>query len=155
MNYRMLLMVLALWLSLPAGAQTPESDEVTAYRSAVKLQSQGRFDEAVLLYKKALKIATKDASYYYSLGTCLQARHDLSDALNSYEKAAELAPYEPVYKLVAAQVRKEMADPFVRHGLNLEQAGLIKEAQVEYEKANRISPGIHPSPSVPHNEHPI
>jgi tetratricopeptide (TPR) repeat protein len=83
-----------------------------AYESAVKLQQEGKLDEAIAEYKKALAI-NNDASIWYSLGTAYQAKNDIDQALESYLKASALNPKENAYKQLIKQMRQTKAAPLL------------------------------------------
>ncbi|HXM09823.1 MAG TPA: tetratricopeptide repeat protein [Terriglobales bacterium] len=55
------------------------------------LAKQARYDEAILQYEEAVKIAP-DALAYFSLGSALEGQHKLSQAADAYHKTLTLAP---------------------------------------------------------------
>jgi tetratricopeptide (TPR) repeat protein len=55
------------------------------------LAKQARYDEAILQYKEAVKIAP-NALAYFSLGSALEQQHKLSQAADAYHKTLTLAP---------------------------------------------------------------
>ncbi len=127
---------------LTQAKQSVQSGAATdAYNEAVKLQDAQKYDDAINQYLKAISASPNEASFYYSLGTCYQAKNDLTNALNSYNKAYTLNPKEPAYVQVIKQVKESMAAPYLESAYkkqttkddkgNYDIAGAI----VDYEKA--------------------
>ena len=84
-----------------------------AYNNAVTLQQSEKYDEALAEYNKAIEASPGDASYYYSRGTCYQAKGDLDSALKDYDKAISINPNEQSFKDAANGVRSAQAGPLL------------------------------------------
>jgi tetratricopeptide (TPR) repeat protein len=56
------------------------------------LQEQGRLDEAITSYQKAISIKPDIAEAYYNLGTVLKGRGKLNEAVTSFQKAISIKP---------------------------------------------------------------
>ena len=56
---------------------------------AYKLCQKGRFNEAVILYKKSLEIENESITYY-NLGTVYAELEMIDDEINAYENAIKL-----------------------------------------------------------------
>jgi predicted O-linked N-acetylglucosamine transferase (SPINDLY family) len=67
----------------------------------IALQDQGKLEEAIASYEKALSLKPDDASAYNNMGIALQDQGKLEEAIASYEKALSLKPDD-----VAAQSQK-------------------------------------------------
>ncbi|MBI4533729.1 MAG: tetratricopeptide repeat protein, partial [Candidatus Melainabacteria bacterium] len=93
--------------------QKQSAEASTAFDAAVKLQQENKFDEAIAEYKKAIALSSNDQSYWYSLGTCYQAKGDNDEAINSYSKASALNPQEASYKQLIKQLKAAKAAPLL------------------------------------------
>ncbi len=95
-------------------AQQKQSSEAdNAFQAAIKLQQDNKFDEAVEQYKKAIALQPDNANYWYSLGTCYQAKNDVDNGIAAYTKASVLNPKEPTYKQYIKQLKQTKAGPLV------------------------------------------
>ncbi len=104
-----------------------------AYNNAVKLQQEGKLDEAIAQYQEALKAQGNEASFWYSLGTAYQAKSDFDQALASYQKAEQLNPKEQAYKKLVKELKGAKAAPL------LESA--FKKQTTKDDKGNFDLPG--------------
>lgn len=103
---------------LSTSAQVKASAQASgAFNDAVALQQANKFDEAIAKYNEAITSTPNEPSYYYSLGTCYQAKEDYDNALKNYEKAYSLNPKEPAYKQVITQLRAAKAAPLVNSAI--------------------------------------
>jgi tetratricopeptide (TPR) repeat protein/SAM-dependent methyltransferase len=76
-----------------ADSGAPARDEAGAYNAqAALLQRQGRYDEAVASYRKALAISPDVAELHFNLGTALHDQGRVDDAIACYRRALELKP---------------------------------------------------------------
>ena len=78
---------------------------------AVTLKEQGKLDEAIASYTKALSLKPDYAEAYYNMGNALQEQGKLDEAIEAYTKALELKPdyAEPYYNMGAASQRARQA----------------------------------------------
>jgi tetratricopeptide (TPR) repeat protein len=83
------------------------------FNDAVKLQGDGKLDEALAKYDAALARNPNSDSVWYSKGTCLQAKNDLDGAIKCYQKAVALNPKEPSYKKVLKDAQGAAAAPYL------------------------------------------
>lgn len=131
---------------LATSAQVKASSQASgAFNDAVALQQAQKYDEAIAKYNEAIAATPNDPSYYYSLGTCYQAKEDYDSALKNYEKAYSMNPKEPAYKQVITQLRQAKAAPLVNSAIEkqtkpdasgkVDMAGAI----ADYEAALKIS----------------
>jgi tetratricopeptide (TPR) repeat protein len=56
------------------------------------LKEQGRLEQAIAEYRKALQLNPNDPAFYYSLGNVLRETEHLDEAIAAYHKAIELDP---------------------------------------------------------------
>jgi tetratricopeptide (TPR) repeat protein len=89
----------------------------TAYTDAVALQQASKFDEAIAKYKEAIVASPNEAAYYYSMGTCYQAKNDMDNAMVNYQKANQLNPKEPAYVQLITQLKQAKAQPLVNSAI--------------------------------------
>lgn len=73
--------IAALTKNVMATQKIPTQSEIksgqeaqTAYEQAIKLQQDGKFDDALPLYQKACAAVPTESAYWYALGTCYQAQ---------------------------------------------------------------------------------
>src|SRR5262249_42547464 len=69
-----------------------EMRAITEANVGTELQVQGKFDEAIALYRAALARDPNDALTYSNLGTALKAKGQLDEAVAQYRRALDLAP---------------------------------------------------------------
>jgi tetratricopeptide (TPR) repeat protein len=99
---------------------------LTRSRIAASLQKQGRLDEAIYHYKRALRLNPNIVEIYLSLGDALRAKGEFAEAIFLYNKALRIAP-----NLI--ELHNNLA-------LTLMASGKLAEAAKEYEKILRIQP---------------
>jgi tetratricopeptide (TPR) repeat protein len=95
-------------------------------------------------YKSAIAAQPNEASFYYAMGTCYQAKNDLDLAIENYKKAIGLDAKEATYKQTLKQATQLKAQPLVDSAIkkqttkdakgNFDLAGAI----ADYEAALRI-----------------
>ena len=94
---------------------------------AFSLKNAGRPEEAIILYKKALRLSpTSDSWYVCDLGTCYSMLGRYEEAISAYKRAINLNPESPLYHAVLA------ANYFL--------TGREMEARAEIAKALEIDP---------------
>ncbi|MBK8222743.1 MAG: tetratricopeptide repeat protein [Candidatus Obscuribacter sp.] len=110
-----------------------------AFNEAVQLQTDKKYDEAIAKYQEALKSFPNEASYYYSLGTCYQAKEDYDNAIAQYEKARNLNPKEPAYPQLIKQLKQAKAAPLVNSAIEKQtQKNDVPGAIADYEASLKI-----------------
>ena len=123
-----------------------QGEASTAYDAGIKLQTDGKLDEAIEQYKKALAVSPKEPSYYYALGTAYQGKAatdpaSLDLAIENYKKAVGLAPKEATYKQTLTAAYAAKAAPLVQSAI-AKQTNATKPdlpgAIADYEAALKI-----------------
>jgi len=90
------------------------------------LKDQGKLDEAIAAYNKALSIKPDYAEAYYNMGNALQDQGKLDEAIAAYNKALSIKP--------------DYADAYNNMGNALKDQGKLDEAIAAYNKALSIKP---------------
>jgi len=67
------------------------------YNQGLDYFAQGKQDQAIEEFKKALAIDSRDAEIYMALSMSLQRRNDMESALEAAQKAVEYNPNEPLF----------------------------------------------------------
>ena len=65
---------------------------VTEINLGAELQAQGRTDEAIAHYRRAIALAPDDFSAHLNLGSALRLRGQTADAIDAYHRALSLRP---------------------------------------------------------------
>jgi len=91
------------------------------------LKDQGKCDEAIEYYEKAIEIDPQFAKAWHGKGTALASLGDFKGSLKSYDEALEIDPKD-------AEVWRHKADA-------LQSMGMLDEAVNAYNEAIRHSPG--------------
>lgn len=81
----------------PASEIVQISEATDLFNQALELHSAKKFDEALLLYRKAVDLQPKNANFLYGLGTLYSYKKEYDEAIQLFEKAAGLAPKEADY----------------------------------------------------------
>lgn len=129
-NVVILLLLIALGVSagnLPVQAQhdTSTDDAVEHFNKGNALYGEGKYDEAIEQFKKALDHNPKDASSHFGLGNSYFLKKDYKTALGHYKQVVELKP--------------DYAKVHYAMGLAYRRLGLKDEAQKEFEQYNSLS----------------
>ena len=139
---------------------TPNSGQVHNSLAST-LQSQGRLDEAISHYRRALQARPYDALVYNNLGAALEAKGNLSEAIACYYKALKLLPdcdeayynlgialhsqgdsNQAIYNLrKAISINPDYADAHNNLGIILSKQGRLDEAITHFQKAVRLKSG--------------
>ncbi len=90
------------------------------------LQAQGKLDEAVAIYKKAIAIKPGSADAHYNLGNALKEQGKLDEAVANYQQAISINPD-------FAQAHHNLA-------YALQEQGRMEEAVASYQKAISVNP---------------
>lgn len=77
----------------PPAAKT--TIQIMPFKDVVKLQEQGRLDEAALGYRRILLVKPDDAPSWLNLGTLLRAQNKFDAALACTHRAIQLQPNNP------------------------------------------------------------
>jgi len=92
----------------------------------VALYNQGRYNESLKAYDKAIKISPRNAVIWTNKGAALASLGKYNDALEAYDKAIEIDP--------------KYADAWYNKGVALDAQGKYDEAMQAYDKALEINP---------------
>jgi len=120
-------------------ADEQEKFVADAFKQAVTLQSQGKYNEAITIYEKlALEKATDDA-LFFNLGAAYQALGQSTQALLNYKKAYGLNPktsYQDAIK--ALEISK--ADQLLAKAIELQSHAENQEAIANYKEVIKLVP---------------
>jgi predicted O-linked N-acetylglucosamine transferase (SPINDLY family) len=142
----------------PANLQTVEN----FCNTGNQLKTQGRFDEAIASYKKALEIEPQNAEIYNLLAEVYFSQKKLPEALGCCHRAIEIKPdLAPAYKILgnilqtqgrmeaaldaytkALELNPDFAEAYINQGSILSKLDRNQEAIVCLEKAIAIKPNI-------------
>jgi len=120
MNRRMIIvlsLVAVVTVGLSAGIYLmagvdPETKRDQFVESAREYFAQGKIDEAIIMYKNALKTVPSSPDAHYGLGLGLMRKADYRGAFGAFRRAVDLNPemVQPRYQLanfyLAGQARK-------------------------------------------------
>jgi len=82
-------------------------DEVALFSYAVALKREGKYDEAIEIYKKL--IAEKsDPRFYNNLANCYVAKTDMEEAKQFYEKSFQIKPLVSAYYNMSQVLRRTL-----------------------------------------------
>jgi tetratricopeptide (TPR) repeat protein len=83
----------------------------------VILADEGRYDEAITHYRKAISIKPTYARAYNNLGTSLTLKGQFQEAIESYQQSLEIRPAEPQthYNLAVTYARVQRYDLTIEH----------------------------------------
>ena len=90
-------------------SRTSEGSEAWNARG-IQLRNQGKLEEAVECYGKAIRIDPRSAAIHNNLGLALRDLHRLDDAMAAYQRALELMPGSAAVRSNIATVLKDMGD---------------------------------------------
>ncbi|MFH1614346.1 MAG: tetratricopeptide repeat protein [Planctomycetota bacterium] len=122
-------------------ALTPDAAPPIHYNLAVALQSEGKVDEAIIHYNKALQFKpdyTKLSAYgenmtrqsisaaHYNLGVAFQTKGRLNEAISHYREALKLKP--------------NLAEAYNNLGNIFQSQGKFEQAIIHYRKALKFKP---------------
>jgi tetratricopeptide (TPR) repeat protein len=134
---------------------------ITEHNLGAALQSEGRFDDAIEHYRRAVAIRPDYAPAHSNMGAAFRAKGDVSEAIASYERALSLRPDYPEahYNLANAFLDHGQPDEAIEHfrralpsmaasadvhnnlGIALATKGQSEEAIAEFREALRLEPG--------------
>jgi tetratricopeptide (TPR) repeat protein len=130
-RFRMKAAVLASIAAVAFGANWPvlsaeTLEAVSETNLAVALQEQGRLDEALAHYRRAVAIKADYAPAFNNMGVALQAKGELAQAVATYQRAIALKPDFP--------------DAHTNLGIALMAGGKPDEAVAEFRHALDLDP---------------
>ncbi|HEY9784708.1 MAG TPA: tetratricopeptide repeat protein [Candidatus Obscuribacterales bacterium] len=113
-----------------------------AYDAAIKLQQEGKYDEAIAKYQEAIKGAPNRADIIYALGTCYHNKNDLDNAIDTYKKALAIDPKLADAKKFMIAALQAKAAPLVDAAIKKQTAATpdLPGAVIDYENALKINP---------------
>jgi tetratricopeptide (TPR) repeat protein len=134
---------------------------ITETNLAAALQENGRIDEALVHYRRAIAIESGYAPAYNNLGTALRASGRVGEAIDAYERSLQKLPDYPDahYNLANALLEQGRSDEAAAHlriasrslptsagvhnnlGKALADKGWLEEAAVELRQAVALEPG--------------
>jgi len=92
------------------------------------LGDMGRYDEAIVHYRRALELQGGFAEWHYNLAYALQLRGSYDEAIEHYQRAVSLD--------------KNFAEAYINLGVSYEKGGRISEATDCYRRAVEIKPDL-------------
>ena len=104
----------------------PATDFYRAYNVAWEQAQKGRYEEAIVQWKKALELNPGEASVHLNLGVALARAGKADDAIEEYRKALEINPND--------------AEVYYRLGMSLADMGRFDEAIANYQKGLELRP---------------
>jgi tetratricopeptide (TPR) repeat protein len=136
------------------------SDGAEALQRGLALQSEGKIDDAVALFREAARIDPDSAKAYRALGRALEGQGRLEEAVAAYLQVARIHPggaeaYLSLGRASREQVqldravaflresirlRPDSSDAFAQLGLALTDQGLEEEAENAFRAALRLKP---------------
>ncbi len=112
--------------------------------AALKFHAEGKYDEAIEQYVKALEVNPHDAKLHYNIGTAFQAKEDFEHAEKAYNKALELEPTNENAKqalgLLNKQVTQKKVQELSSRAIELQNSSNYQEAITTYLAAISINP---------------
>jgi len=116
-------------------AQAPVTDPAELVKLARKLNADGKQDEALGLYEKAIKLDPKAFDAYLGTGIALDLKGDLARARTSLQKAIDLAP-----EAAQPQVLSAMAVSYAFES-NAAEAAKYYQRQYDLQMKNKALDG--------------
>ncbi len=103
------------------------SEVRVAFEAGLKLAQEGKYDEAIVEYRKALEKDPEQANIHGNLAEALSQTEKFDEALAEYQKAIELKPDDSAL--------------YTNMGVLLTKMGKQQESQEAFKKAAAINPG--------------
>ncbi len=162
-------------LVTPAAAATLEKpgDRERYYRlvsDGRKLEWDGRYSEAAVIFEEAIKLLPDDAAAYVELGQNYRARRDYAEAEDLFEKALQVDPknysafealgmsyrergdlekvFELSQRILKSGIENDVFYGFI--GTAYRERGLLEEADEFFKKAEKFRSTYY-SPATRHN----
>ncbi|NER01930.1 MAG: tetratricopeptide repeat protein, partial [Okeania sp. SIO3C4] len=112
-----------------SGVTTSSKSPKDFYLEGEAKLKQGKLDEAIACYKKAIDLDSEQYMYYHRLGNALTSQRKLDEAIDYYHLALKLNP--------------NSGWSYYHLGIVLQSQGKLEEAIPCYQKALKIEPGIN------------
>lgn len=106
---------------------------ISEHNLATALQENGRVDEAVAHYKRALTMQPDYAPAFNNLGTALMAKGDIGGAVAAFRESLRLQPQ-------SAQARDLLAEAHYDLGSALLERGALQDAEASLRESVRLKP---------------
>lgn len=111
---------------------------------AIAFQKEGRYDESIDSYIKAVRLAPRNADIHYNVGTSFQAKKDWFQAEKAYRRVLELDPNHKEATLALKALTDDRKETQVSEAFDkaiaLQQQGLLAEAISIYLKVAEDKP---------------
>lgn len=111
---------------------------------ALKLQEQGKYDEAIKEYVQAVEINPNDPKLHYNIGTAFQGKSDFDHAKKAYKKALDLDPANEKARVAMESLDKiaenKKIQDLTSRAVELQNSGNYQEAITTYLAAISLSP---------------
>jgi tetratricopeptide (TPR) repeat protein len=111
---------------------------------AIAFQKEGRYDESIDSYIKAVRLAPRNADIHYNVGTSFQAKKDWFQAEKAYRRVLELDPNHKEATLALKALTDDRKETQVSEAFDkaiaLQQQGMLAEAIAIYLKVAEDKP---------------
>src|SRR5450432_314399 len=84
---------------------------------------------------------TRKGDKFLSQGRAYEAKKELDEALDAYNKAYAEDPADIVYQMAAEKCRFQTAQSHIDKGIRIRARGLLGEALLEFQRGYSINPG--------------
>ena len=101
---------------------------ITEHNLATALQEQGRLDDAIAHYQRAIAIQHDYAPAYNNLGTALMAKDDLPAAVAAFRESLRLQPDSTSAKTLLANAEYDLGSALVERGAFDRAEALFRDA---------------------------
>jgi tetratricopeptide (TPR) repeat protein len=127
-------------IATPANSAYEASTEAFLHGlSGDALRKEGKLEEAITEYRKAIQVNPNNGTNYHSLGIALYEQGKLEEAITEYRKAIQLGPISNTGSLNGYD-NSGVAITHYSLGIALYKQGKLEEAIAEYRKAIQINP---------------
>jgi tetratricopeptide (TPR) repeat protein len=114
--------------ALPPAPRVEQNSAQSHFVQGARLQAEGKLDEAIASYRRAVALDPTDAMAHSNLGVALRQQGYLDEAVVSFQRAIECKPLLPQlhYNLANAyskQHKLDLAEPCFRRAIELGQEG--------------------------------
>lgn len=119
-----------------SNAATDIDAAIELNHQGVALYNQGKYDEAIQAYDKAIRLDPQNAGAWYNKGIVLYEQGKYNEAINASDKAIECIKLNPI--LYAG--RPLAAEVWTNKGVALKRQGKYDEAIQALDKAIELNP---------------